>query len=170
VTREEGSTVSTDYGRPQGLHRGGVENPGEKDDRASDRATLTQSNVQDMAEQGRQTVSAAADAVQSTVEEARGHFRSAVDHARDKMTEYREHGWGRVQGDVVEYTRSQPLAALGVAAAIGLLLGWLSSAARRGGAGPARLDSLPEPGTGDQLADLTSHGAVDRRGLIAPQG
>jgi ElaB/YqjD/DUF883 family membrane-anchored ribosome-binding protein len=151
VTREEeGFTVSTDYGRPQVLYRGGVERPGEKDDRVSDHATLAQSNVQDMAEQARQTISAAADAVESTVGEARGHFRSAVDHARDKMTEYREHGWGRVQGDVVEYTRSQPLAALGMAAAIGLLLGWLSSAARRGEAGPAaRLDSLPEPKAGN---------------------
>jgi ElaB/YqjD/DUF883 family membrane-anchored ribosome-binding protein len=47
------------------------------------------------------------------------------------MAEYREHGWGSVRGDVVRSARSQPLAALGVAAAIGLLVGWLGSRARR---------------------------------------
>ena len=86
------------------------------------------------------------------------------------MTEYREHGWGRVQGDVVEYTRSQPLAALGVAAAIGLLLWWLGSTARGGGADPAsRADPVPEPTAADQRADSTSRGAVDRRGVLPSQ-
>ena len=70
-------------------------------------------------------------AVQNTVEEARGYLQSAVDQAHDKMTEYREHGWGRVQGDVIAYARSHPRSALGTAVGIGLLLGWLSSKGRR---------------------------------------
>jgi ElaB/YqjD/DUF883 family membrane-anchored ribosome-binding protein len=170
-----GVTVGTDYGRPHGTsaYGAGIERPGDRekdDDRVNDHAKLSQSNVQDMADQARQTVSAAADAVQSTVDQARGHFRSAVDHARDKMTEYREHGWGRVQGDIVEYTRSQPLAALGMAAAIGLLLGWLTLTARRAGSGPdSRLGPVPDPGAADQPADSPGRGAVDRRALLAPQ-
>jgi ElaB/YqjD/DUF883 family membrane-anchored ribosome-binding protein len=70
-------------------------------------------------------------AVQRTLGKARGYAQVAVCQARNKMTEYREHGWGRVQGDVVESTRSRPLAALGIAAAIGLLIGLLSSTVRR---------------------------------------
>jgi ElaB/YqjD/DUF883 family membrane-anchored ribosome-binding protein len=81
----------------------------------------------------RANVSQRAKAVQRTLGKARGYAQSAVGQARNKMTEYREHGWGRVQGDVVESTRSRPLAALGIAAAIGLLVGLLSSTARRFG-------------------------------------
>jgi hypothetical protein len=85
------------------------------------------------------------------------------------MTDYREHGWGRVQGDIAEYTRSQPLAALGIATAIGLLFGWLGSTALRGGADPdSRLDPVPESPAADQLADSTSGGAIDRTGVHAP--
>ena len=69
--------------------------------------------------------------VQRSVEKARGYVRGAVGQTRGKMAEYREHGWGSVRGDVVRSTRSQPLAALGVAAAIGLMVGWLGSRARR---------------------------------------
>ena len=72
-----------------------------------------------------------ASAVQRTLGKARVYVQSAVGQTRSKMTEYREHGWGRLQGDVVESTRSRPLTALGIAAAIGLLLGLLRSAARR---------------------------------------
>jgi ElaB/YqjD/DUF883 family membrane-anchored ribosome-binding protein len=69
--------------------------------------------------------------VQRTLGKVRGYAQGAVGQARNKMTEYREHGWGRVQGDVVESTRARPLAALGIAAALGLLMGLLSSTARR---------------------------------------
>jgi ElaB/YqjD/DUF883 family membrane-anchored ribosome-binding protein len=117
--------MTTEYGRTQG---GAGQGYGGRINEYAERA---ESKAQGMAEQARQGVSQAASAVQSTVSEARGYVQGAVEQARDKMTEYREEGWGRLQDDVVQYTRSQPLAALGMAAAIGLLLGWLSSAARR---------------------------------------
>ena len=72
----------------------------------------------------------AASAVKRSLEKARGYVQGAVGQTRGKMAGYREHGWGHVRGDVVEWTRSRPLAALGVAAAIGLLVGWLSSRTR----------------------------------------
>jgi ElaB/YqjD/DUF883 family membrane-anchored ribosome-binding protein len=116
LTRKEGFTVSTDYGRQSGMstHGAGIDRPGDGE-----------------GDGDRTNVSQTANAVQRTLGKARGYVQSAVGQTRNKMTEYREHGWGRVQGDVVESTRSQPLAALGIAAAIGLLLGWLSSTARR---------------------------------------
>jgi ElaB/YqjD/DUF883 family membrane-anchored ribosome-binding protein len=154
--------VSPDDGKRHetSTHGAGIERPddGEQvDDRVTDHTKFTESKVRNMADPVRQTLSGAADAAQRTVQEAPGHIRSAVDQARGKMTEYRKHGWGRVQDDIVEYTRSQPLAALGVAAAIGLLLGWLSSTARRGGAGlDSRLDPVPELRATDQRVDSTS--------------
>ncbi len=75
--------------------------------------------------------SQAASAVQRSMKKARGYVQAAVGQTRGKMAEYREHGWGRVGGDVVESTRSQPPVAMGIALAIGLLIGWLSSRARR---------------------------------------
>jgi ElaB/YqjD/DUF883 family membrane-anchored ribosome-binding protein len=84
-----------------------------------------------MAESARQGYTQAKETLHETVQEARGYVQSAVGQAREKVAEYREEGWGRVQEDVREYTRSQPLAALGMAAAVGLLLGWLSAGARR---------------------------------------
>ncbi len=82
-------------------------------------------------EAARQGYSQAKETLQDTMHEAKGYVQNAVGQARDKVAEYREEGWGRVQDDVREYTRSQPLAALGMAAAVGLLLGWLSAGSRR---------------------------------------
>lgn len=106
--------MSTDYGSTHGTstHGAGIDRPG---DAEGDRTDLAQ----------------AAEAVERTVEKARGYLQTAVDQARQKMSEYREHGWGRVKGDVVASARAQPLAALGIAAAIGLLLWRLGSTARR---------------------------------------
>lgn len=84
-----------------------------------------------MGDTARQGYSQAKESVQETMHEAKGYVQNAVGQARDKVAEYREEGWGRVQDDVMGYTRSQPLAALSVAAAVGLLIGWLSAGSRR---------------------------------------
>ena len=73
-------------------------------------------------------------AVQQTkeyVEGAREYIGDAVQQARDKVTEYRDGGVEKMRHDVVGYTREQPMTALLIAAAAGLVLGWLSAAGRR---------------------------------------
>jgi len=105
--------VSTHYGRTS-PHGEEIDRPDDRE-RHGDRANMSERTK----------------AMRRTLGKARGYAQSAVGQARHKMTEYREHGWGRVQGDVVESTRSRPLAALGIAAALGLLVGLLSSRARR---------------------------------------
>jgi ElaB/YqjD/DUF883 family membrane-anchored ribosome-binding protein len=64
-------------------------------------------------------------------EQAAGYVQDAMQQTRDKVAEYAEGGLERVRDDVVTYTRQQPVNALLLAAGIGLLIGWLTSAGRR---------------------------------------
>ena len=117
--------------------RAGLQLPGDgerDDDRVSETCQSSPSQASRRSLRGESHCSAAAHAVQSTVEEgAQTTSRGPPTGHATIMTEYREHGWGRVQGDVGEYTRLGSLAALGGPAAIGRLLWWPSSTARRGG-------------------------------------
>ena len=70
-------------------------------------------------------------AVETGVERAGGLMKDAVDKTREKVAEYRDKGLEQVSQDVAEYTRSQPVPALLMAAGVGLVLGMLLSASRR---------------------------------------
>jgi ElaB/YqjD/DUF883 family membrane-anchored ribosome-binding protein len=67
-----------------------------------------------------------ADRAREGIEQATGYVRDAMGRTRDKVSEYRDRGMDQVKEDVVSYTRQQPLTALLIAAAAGLLIGWLS--------------------------------------------
>jgi ElaB/YqjD/DUF883 family membrane-anchored ribosome-binding protein len=73
----------------------------------------------------------AKDSVQNAARRTREYVEDTVDQARDKMAEYTEGGFERVKHEVTGYTRNQPMTALLIAAGAGLVLGWLSSIARR---------------------------------------
>jgi len=70
-------------------------------------------------------------AVETGVERAGVLVKDAVDKTREKVAEYRDKGLEQVSQDVAEYTRSQPVPALLMAAGVGLVLGMLLSAGRR---------------------------------------
>lgn len=65
------------------------------------------------------------------VKDAVDKTREAVDRTREKVAEYRERGMGQVSQEVVEYTRSQPVAALLIATGVGMFLGMLLALGRR---------------------------------------
>src|SRR4030095_7472517 len=56
------------------------------------------------------------------VKDAVDKTREAVDKTREKVAEYREKGFEQVSQDVADYTRSQPVPALLMAAGSGLAL------------------------------------------------
>lgn len=62
---------------------------------------------------------------------ASGYIQHAVDLTRDKMAQLRDGPIEQVRGDVVKYTREQPMTALLVAAGAGLLIGMLGLLRRR---------------------------------------
>lgn len=70
-------------------------------------------------------------AVGTGVERAEGLMKDAVDKTREKVAEYRDKGLEQVSQDVAEYTRSQPVPALLMAAGVGLVLGMLLRSGRR---------------------------------------
>jgi ElaB/YqjD/DUF883 family membrane-anchored ribosome-binding protein len=79
----------------------------------------------------RERVSQAAESVTEAAERTSAYAGEAFDQAKSKAAEYRNAGWSRIQEDVSEYTRTQPVAALAIAAGLGLLLGWISATSRR---------------------------------------
>ena len=78
----------------------------------------------------RERVGQAAEAVSDAAERTGAYVGEALDQAKSKAAEYRDGGWSRVQDDVREYTRAQPVAALAMAAGVGLLLGWIATSRR----------------------------------------
>jgi ElaB/YqjD/DUF883 family membrane-anchored ribosome-binding protein len=70
-------------------------------------------------------------AVETGVERAGVLVKDAVDKTREKVAQYRDKGFEQVSKDVAEYTRSQPVPALLIAAGIGLVLGMLFGVGRR---------------------------------------
>jgi ElaB/YqjD/DUF883 family membrane-anchored ribosome-binding protein len=73
----------------------------------------------------------ALDQTRETVSQATGYVQDAVGQARVKMAGYGQAGLDRVKGDVVDYTRQQPVTALLIAAGAGLVLGMMAGIARR---------------------------------------
>jgi ElaB/YqjD/DUF883 family membrane-anchored ribosome-binding protein len=65
------------------------------------------------------------------VEQATDYVQGAMAQTREAVNRYREGGFTGLRDDVVRYTREQPVTALLVAASVGLILGLLSSSARR---------------------------------------
>ncbi|HZS34746.1 MAG TPA: hypothetical protein VFC42_15390 [Methylomirabilota bacterium] len=123
--------MDTEYSRSQGTGTGAGRPGGHEGFGGTPGGTGVGSGIGERAQSVGETAREAYSHASGVVQDARQYVQSAVGQAKEKMAEYREEGWGRLSEDVMEYTRSQPLAALGMAAAIGLVLGWLSAAARR---------------------------------------
>jgi ElaB/YqjD/DUF883 family membrane-anchored ribosome-binding protein len=70
-------------------------------------------------------------AVETRFERAGVLVQDAVEKTREKVGEYRDKGWQQVSQDVAEYTRSQPVSALLIAAGVGMVLGMLLGLGRR---------------------------------------
>jgi ElaB/YqjD/DUF883 family membrane-anchored ribosome-binding protein len=70
-------------------------------------------------------------AIETELERGGGFVKDAVEKTRQKVAEYRERGVEKVTQDVTEYTRSQPVPALLIAAGIGMVLGMLLGLSRR---------------------------------------
>jgi len=65
------------------------------------------------------------------LEEAAGYVEDAAAMTEQKVAEYREGGVERIKNDVITYTREQPVTALLLAAAAGVVLGVLSALGRK---------------------------------------
>jgi hypothetical protein len=63
--------------------------------------------------------------VMAGLERAGGYVKDAFEKTREKIAAYREAGIEQVSEDVAEYTRSQPLTALLIAAGVGVFAGML---------------------------------------------
>jgi ElaB/YqjD/DUF883 family membrane-anchored ribosome-binding protein len=70
-------------------------------------------------------------AIETEVERAGSFVKDAVGKARERVAEYREGGMEKVTQEVTDYTRSQPVAALLIAAGVGMVLGMLLGLSRR---------------------------------------
>lgn len=70
-------------------------------------------------------------AIETEVERAGSFVKDAVGKARERVAEYREGGMEKVTKEVTDYTRSQPVAALLIAAGVGMVLGMLLGLSRR---------------------------------------
>jgi len=66
-----------------------------------------------------------------TVERAGEAVKDVLGKARQKVAEYQSKGLDEVSAEVAEYTRSQPVPALLIAAGVGLLLGVLLGRSQR---------------------------------------
>lgn len=69
--------------------------------------------------------------VVETFERAGSVVKDAVDKTREKVAEYQAKGFEQVSSEVAEYTRSQPVPALLIAAGVGLVLGMLLGRGQR---------------------------------------
>lgn len=69
--------------------------------------------------------------VEAGFERAGGLVKDALDKTREKVAEYRDKGFEQLSEEVAEYTRSQPVPALLMAAGVGLVLGMLLGRGRR---------------------------------------
>jgi ElaB/YqjD/DUF883 family membrane-anchored ribosome-binding protein len=120
---------SREYGAGMGQGMGeSMGRMGEQAGRTAERVAEQAARVTDLAAaRAKGFVSTA----REQAEQAAGYVQDAVQQTRDKVAEYAEGGFERVRDDVVNYTRQQPVNALLMAAGIGLLLGWLTSAGRR---------------------------------------
>jgi ElaB/YqjD/DUF883 family membrane-anchored ribosome-binding protein len=98
---------------------------------AGDVADATRQRFDKAKDTAKDYASAAKEYVQGAIQQTREHVEATVQQAGDKMTDYREGELKKVKQDLAGYTREQPMTALLIAAGAGLVLGWLSAAARR---------------------------------------
>jgi ElaB/YqjD/DUF883 family membrane-anchored ribosome-binding protein len=103
-------------------------NPGPSD-RPWTQATPSPRPAGDPSSTGR--VGTVGQAIETEFERAGGFVKDAVDKTREKVAEYRERGMEKVTQEVTEYTRSQPVPALLIAAGVGMVLGMLLTLSRR---------------------------------------
>jgi ElaB/YqjD/DUF883 family membrane-anchored ribosome-binding protein len=73
---------------------------------------------------------AAAKSAREGVEQAGEYINETMARTQDAVNRYREGGVERVKQDVVGYTREQPMTALVVASAVGVVLGMLVAMGR----------------------------------------
>jgi ElaB/YqjD/DUF883 family membrane-anchored ribosome-binding protein len=104
-------------------------NPGTRDKPPSQVTPVTQ-EAEGASSAGQQP-GALGKTAQTGFERAGSFVKEAANKAHEKVGEYRERGMEQVSQDVVEYTRSQPVTALLIAAGAGLFLGMLLALDRR---------------------------------------
>ena len=80
---------------------------------------------------GNSTTTERSGAVGKAVETAGGLAVDAFEKTRGKVAEYRDKGFEQVSQEVAEYTRSQPVPALLIAAGVGMVVGMLLGLRRR---------------------------------------
>lgn len=91
-------------------------------------ADVTRQRLDETKDTAKDYASAAKEYVQDAIQQTQEHIEDTVQQAGDKMTEGRLE---KVKQDLAAYTREQPMTALLIAAGAGLVLGWMSAAARR---------------------------------------
>jgi ElaB/YqjD/DUF883 family membrane-anchored ribosome-binding protein len=94
-------------------------------------ADVTRQRLDETKDTAKDYASAAKEYVQDAIQQTREHIEDTVQQAGDKMTDYCEGRLEKVKQDLAAYTREQPMTALLIAAGAGLVLGWMSAAARR---------------------------------------
>ena len=65
------------------------------------------------------------------LEQAGEYINDTMDRTQQVVNRYKDGGVDQVKQDVVDYTRQQPMTALLIAAAAGLMLGMVMAAGRR---------------------------------------
>jgi len=98
---------------------------------ARDLADATRRHLDDAKREAGGYAAQATEYVQQGMEQARAYAGEALRHARDTLAKCESRGARAVSRDLSAYVREQPMTALLIAAGIGLVLGWLSSAGRR---------------------------------------
>lgn len=76
-------------------------------------------------------IGVAADAAGQKLDAAVDYIESAGQSAKQTLDGVRQDGWKGIKEKVMEYTRTDPLTSLLIAAGVGLVLGLLTKKARR---------------------------------------
>ena len=100
-------------------------------DIARQRAHEATRGTKEYALEAKEYVQGAVHRTKESLAQAREYVEGTAHQARDRMSKYREGGIERMKDHILGYTREQPLTALLIAAAVGLVLGWRSAAGRR---------------------------------------
>ena len=93
--------------------------------------SLNESESERLGKRAAKQIGIAADVAGQKLDAAVDYVESTRQRAKQTLDNVRQDGWKGMKEKVVEYTRTNPFAALLIAAGAGLILGWLTKKTRR---------------------------------------
>ena len=92
---------------------------------------LNESESERLGKRAAKQIGIAADVAGQKLDAAVDYVENTRQRAKQTLDNVRQYGWKGMKEKVMEYTRTDPFAALLIAASAGLILGWLTKKTRR---------------------------------------